>query len=195
MFLSPPAESTAAERLYESDRQALGFVMNASRLWAWRPEVCESFSALRSQLSADSALSPRELGVLVCATAAGLGDSYCALAWGQRLAAAADPATAARVLGNDLDESLTDRERALAAWARQVVEDPNATRREQIEALREVGLSEREIFEATTFVAFRIAFSTVNDALGARPDRELADTVPAEVRAAVTFGRPVDQPA
>jgi hypothetical protein len=38
-------------------------------------------------------------------------------------------------------------------------------------------------------VALRQAFSTVNDALGAQPDSELVDRVPAEVRQAVTFGR------
>jgi hypothetical protein len=36
----------------------------------------------------------------------------------------------------------------------------------------------------------------VNDSLGAQPDRQLADAVPAPVRDAVTFGRPAaDQPS
>ena len=52
-------------------------------------------------------------------------------------------------------------------------------------------MSDREILEATLFVAFRQAFSTVNDALGVNPDRELAGQVPAEVRAAVGYGRAV----
>ena len=41
------------------------------------------------------------------------------------------------------------------------------------------------------FAALRIAFSTVNDALGTAPDRQLGVEVPAEVRDAVTFGRPI----
>jgi hypothetical protein len=41
--------------------------------------------------------------------------------------------------------------------------------------------------------AFRVAFSTVNDALGARPDRALADAAPPEVREAVSYGRAVDE--
>ena len=40
------------------------------------------------------------------------------------------------------------------------------------------------------FGALRGAFSTINDALGALPDNELADMAPAEVRDAVTWGRP-----
>ena len=53
----------------------------------------------------------------------------------------------------------------------------------------------REIFEATAFIAFRVAFSTVNDALGARPDLALAEAAPAAVRAAVSYGRPIDERA
>ena len=52
------------------------------------------------------------------------------------------------------------------------------------------GVDDREIFEATAFVAFRLAFSTVNDALGAAPDKQLADDAPHAVRDAVSFGRP-----
>lgn len=44
----------------------------------------------------------------------------------------------------------------------------------------------------TVYVALRIALSTVNDALGARPDAEYLTLAPAPVRDAVTFGRPTD---
>ena len=57
-------------------------------------------------------------------------------------------------------------------------------------ALREAGLDDGQIFAVTTFVALRLAFSTVNDALGAQPDAPLAAALPPEVREAVTFGRP-----
>jgi hypothetical protein len=40
-----------------------------------------------------------------------------------------------------------------------------------------------------------LAFSTVNDALGARPDWELAAAAPAAVRDAVGYGRTVSEHA
>lgn len=43
-------------------------------------------------------------------------------------------------------------------------------------------------------MAFRLAFSTVNDALGTRPDHDLAEFAGSPVRPAVTFGRPVGSP-
>jgi hypothetical protein len=39
------------------------------------------------------------------------------------------------------------------------------------------------------YVAFRLAFSTVDNALGAEPDRQLAESAPPGVREAVDFGR------
>jgi uncharacterized peroxidase-related enzyme len=165
-------------------------VMNLSRLWAWRPDVHSAFSALRAQLTGASSLSPRELGVLVCATAASLGDSYCALAWGARLAGSSDASTAAAVLRASQSDAMTAREQALSVWARKVSKNPNATVREDVENLRSAGFSDKEIFEATAFIALRMAFSTVNDALGAHPDWQLAEAAPPEVRSAVTFGRP-----
>lgn len=84
----------------------------------------------------------------------------------------------------------TAREIALRRWAEQIARDPNGVNATQVETLRRAGLSEREIFEATVHVAFRLAFSTVNDALGARPDYQLVAAAPAEIREAVTYGWP-----
>ena len=198
MFLDPPPSSADTARLEQADTAERGHVMNLTRLWSWRPDVFEGFARLRNQLTSASTLSPRELAVIVSATAAELGDAYCALAWGSMLAQRASPAGAAAVIRDHAPREsieLTARDRALARWARQLVANPNATSTEDVDHLRAAGFSEREIFEATAFVAFRIAFSTVNDALGARPDRQVADAAPPEVRAAVTFGRPVAEAA
>jgi alkylhydroperoxidase family enzyme len=127
---------------------------------------------------------------LVTSTAATLSDSYCSFAWGPRLAELTDDETAAQILSGEPAPALSDREAALAAWARQIVRDPNATTSEDVGRLREVGLGDREIFEATAVIAFRLAFSTVNDALGASPDKQLAEEAPELIRAAVSYGRP-----
>jgi uncharacterized peroxidase-related enzyme len=147
-----------------------------------------SFQTLREDLLTGSSLSPREVAVMVAATAATLGDAYCALAWGERLAALSDDETAAAVLEGRRPQ-LSERESALADWSRRVVHDPNATSEADVARLRAAGLDDREIFEATAWIAVRLAFSTVNDALGARPDGQLVEKTPRRVRDAVTYGR------
>ena len=77
--------------------------------------------------------------------------------------------------------------------ARKVARDPNATTPADIQALRDSGLDDGQIFAITAFVALRLAFSAINDSLGAQPDAQLAQSLPPAVREAVTYGRPVAQ--
>lgn len=188
MFLNEPSTAEAAAYL-EKDRAASGYVMNLERAWAWRPDVAEGFALLRKQLIERTSLTPREIALLACTAARVLGDSYCSLAWGTKLAGMRGAAAVAEVLrGVDPPES-TAREVALRRWVEQIVRDPNGANATQVENLRTAGLSDREIFEATVHVAFRLAFSAVNDALGAQPDHQLVTAAPAAIRAAVTYGR------
>jgi SAM-dependent methyltransferase/alkylhydroperoxidase family enzyme len=190
-FLEMPAVSDAAQRMFDEDVDDHGFVMNASRLWAYAPEVHERLFDLLSTVTRLGSLSLRQRGILVAAAASTLGDAYCSLAWGSRLADASSASIAGDVL-RGLDDGLDDSEKALAAWARQVVSDPNGATDADIRELRSVGFSDNQIFSITAYVAGRIAFSTVNDALGAQPDYELATSVPPQVRDAVRYGRPAE---
>jgi len=185
---SPPGEGRDAA--YAADRDSDGYVWNVTRLWGWRADIYRDFAALRTSLMDSSSLTDRDWAVMVTAMASQLGDSYCSLAWGPKLASLSDAETAARLLANEPAPALSERERALAAWTRQLVDDPNATTADDVTRLRAVGLGDKEIFEATTFIAFRLAFSTVNDALGAEPDRQLMDAAPDPIREVVRYGRP-----
>jgi uncharacterized peroxidase-related enzyme len=187
-YLEEPSRSADVQALYDEDLTDSGYVWNVSRLWAHQPQTEAQLFELMSQAFKPSGLSFRQRAILVAAAASALGDSYCSLAWGGKLAGASDPALAAAVL-NGTDAGLTDQERALAGWARKVVRDPNATTTADVRALRDAGLDDGQIFAVTAFVALRLAFSTINDALGAQPDTHLAESLPGEVRAAVAYGR------
>jgi uncharacterized peroxidase-related enzyme len=187
-FLEEPPVSADVQALFDDDLADHGYVWNVSRLWAHQPGTVNRLFELMSQAFKPSGLSFRQRGILVAAAASTLGDSYCSLAWGGKLGKAADPAVAAGVL-NGSDTGLTHQEHAIAAWARKVTKDPNATTPADIQALRDAGLGDEQIFAITAFVALRLAFSTINDALGAQPDAQLAESLPREVRDAVTYGR------
>ena len=189
-FLHEPPASPRVQALYDEDLADGGYIWNLSRLWAHQPETLKRLFELMSQAFTPSGLSFRQRGILVTAAASALGDSYCSLAWGGKLGTASDAAVAAGVL-NGSDTGLSDQEKAMAAWARKVATDPNATTSADVQVLRDAGLDDGQIFAITSFVAFRLAFSTINDSLGAQPDAQLARSVPPEVREAVTYGRPV----
>jgi len=191
MFLNEPPSSGLLRSQYEDDRAADGYVSNHTRLWGWRPEVWGDFFQTRQTLIAGSSLTPSDLALLNAAAAAARSSSYCALAWGTRLAGQVDPATAVRVLEGSL-AALGDREAELTGWARRVAVDPTSTTQADVDRLRAIGLSDREIFDATIVIAMRVAFTAVNDALGALPDAQLAADAPDAVRAAVSYGRAPD---
>jgi uncharacterized peroxidase-related enzyme len=187
-FIAAPETTPRIQALYDADLADYGYVMNLNRAWAHQPDAHDGLFELIGAVAREGGLSMRERGILVTACASTLGDSYCSIAWGGKLSTETDPAFAAAVL-TGTDDGLTEAEKAIAAWARQVAADPNATTAADVDALRAAGLSDAKIFAITTFVALRIAFSTVNDALGATPDDELRAGAPAAVLDAVTWGR------
>lgn len=188
-FLGALPPSEYAERMRKEDLDEDGYVSTVVKLWARMPGAFDDLFALLRSSAEFGDLSLRQRGVLTTAMAATLGDSACAYAWGGKLATwAGDAAVPASVLRGD-DEALTPDERALAAWTRKVVGDPNSTRPEDVDELRAAGFSDDRIFAATLFIVLRLAFSTFNDALGLQLDQAVVDDLPATVRDAVTWGR------
>ena len=189
-FLAAPAPTPGAQRLFDEDVQGAGYVTNVSRLWAYLPTTLQGLSDLMDQAARAGSLSFRQRGVLVTAAASALGDSYCSLAWGKRLAEVAGPEVAAAVIRGE-DEGLDQPSGRSPSGPDRVATDPNAIAADEVQALRDGGFDDAQIFAITIFVALRLAFSTINDALGARPDQQLGTSTPEPVRSAVTFGRPL----
>lgn len=172
------------QALFASDLAELGYVMNATRLWARDAEANEWLFALLAHVSDRGRLSYRDRAVLVTATASTHGDPYCSLAWGTRLASLVGADEAAAVVAGT--SAMQDpRDQALATWARSVTKGAHSTTRDQVDALRAAGYDEDQVFAATVFIALRLALSTVNAALGAIPDDELRSAAPEALRDAV----------
>jgi hypothetical protein len=191
-FLASTPISDAARAVFDEDIAEIGFVMNASQLWAYQPDAGIGLFRLMSQVTRGRPFTVRERGILVTAAASTLGDSYCSLAWGTKLAHEASPEVAAGVLRGD-DVGLNEQERAMAEWARLVAGTPTRTTAGDVQKLRDAGLSDADIFATTVYVALRVALSTVNDALGVYPDAEFLTVAPPEVLESVTYGRPVSR--
>lgn len=187
-FLADAQPSEYVEQMYAADRQSQGYVAHLTQLWAHNPEALATLSHALSLAVGIAGLDVRSRALLTAACASSIDDSYCSLAWGSKLAARVSDDAAAGVLRGD-DSGLDASDRVLAEWARRVTRQPNSITPADVDRLRELGYTDEQIFALTLFVALRLAYSTVNDALGAAPDRELAERAPAAVRDAVSFGR------
>lgn len=189
MFLQDPELTDSVQALYDEDLAVEDYVANLTRAWAWMPEAQDGLFDLMAATVAQSGVSFRERAVLVTAAASNLGDSYCSIAWGNRLASASNAETAAAVVAGTSSAAMTDREVAIADWARRLATDANATEQSHVDRLREVGFDDAQIFAMTVYVSLRIAFAVVNDGLGVPPDSQLIEKLPAQLSQAITFGR------
>jgi alkylhydroperoxidase family enzyme len=189
-FLDDPGVDEHVERMYASDLSGQGYVAHLTRVWANSPEALAALSYVLKRASDTAGLDGRQRSLLVTACAATIGDSYCSLAWGRKLTDAAGVEVVRAVLSGD-DGPLDVRQRALASWARKVAGAAAGTTGSDVEELRAAGFDDAQVVAVTVFVAQRMAFSTVNAALGAAPDVELGETVDPAVRDAVTWGRPI----
>ncbi|HEX6353335.1 hypothetical protein [Actinophytocola sp.] len=182
------ATGEPTDSMRDHDVEQVGHVMNLSRTWAHLPTLHTGLFDVMARAAKAASLTFRQRGVLVVACASTLGDSYCSLVWGTKLAKVAGGEVAGGVLRGD-DGPLDQTEQALARWARTMTRDPNATSPGDVHELRDVGYDDAQILAITVFVALRAAFATVNDALGVRPDPQAREAAPEAVRDAVTYGR------
>jgi alkylhydroperoxidase family enzyme len=158
---------------------------NLERAFALRPEVYAAWRQLVEAVKATSDERRYELATL--AAARRLGSSYCSLAHGKVLAEQFYDFESVPGLPDGLD----DADRAIMAFAEQVVDDAGAITQADVDELRRHGLSDGEIFDVVLAATIRCFFSKTLDALGVQPDAEYAELDPA-FRDALTVGRPIE---
>lgn len=184
VVLGEPPATPASAQMVDEDLADLGFLSNATRLWMHAPEDFDLLLNTIRTVARGAHLSVAERGVATIIATSLIGDSYCPLAWGHKLAHATTPEVAASVLDGS-DDQLDERGKAIAAWSRAVAgrSTPAAA---DVERLRAAGFSNADILRLTLFIGLRIAFSTVNLALGARPEEAYVAYVAPAVRDAWT---------
>jgi alkylhydroperoxidase family enzyme len=183
IFLGDAPGSVAAAALAEEDLTDFGFVTNATKLWMHDPDLVEKLFDLIGSTARSAELSFVERGIATITGAGAAGDPYCPLAWGTKVAEVADAGLAASLVSGS-DDLLDARGRAIAAWARLVATDPRSATSADLAPLFAAGYDRAQILRLTLFVALRLAFSSVNGALGAVPEQDYVDLAPAEVREA-----------
>ena len=158
---------------------------NMERAFALRPEVFAAWRQLVTAVKATSDERRYELATL--AAARRLRSSYCSLAHGKVLAEKFYDFESVPALPDGLD----DADRAIMAFAVQVVADATAITQADVDELRRHGLSDEEILDVVLAATIRCFFSKTLDALGVQPDAEFGELDPA-FREPLTVGRPIE---
>ena len=150
---------------------------NMRSVFAHRPAVYGAWRQLLGAITAE--MDERRYELVTLAAARSLHSSYCSLAHGQVLLERHVSEAELLTLALDPDSApLTAVESAAMRFARRVVEDATSISAEDVAELRELGLSDPEIFDIAAAAAARCFFSKTLDALGVQPDAEYASLSP-----------------
>ena len=190
-FIETVAEARApapVAQLYDSDRDAQGRVPNYTRAFSLHPELYEAWRGLNLAVKQNMDLRRYELATF--AAARRLRSSYCALAHGSVLASQFMPEEQLLdVVADHRHAGLDEVDVAVMDLAEKVAGDATLVTQEDVERLRSLGLSDRDIFDVVAAVSVRCFFSTMLDALGVEPDARFGELDP-PLRRALTVGRP-----
>lgn len=177
------AEGDLAE-LYAADRARLGHVANYTRAFSTRPAVYRAWQALGAAVRDGVDATLYELATVGAARA--LGSSYCSLAHGEQLAELIGESAVV-----DLAEGVdVDRRQAVVDFAGKVARGAATITTDDLDALRDKGITDDEILSVILTVAARCFFSTVLDATGTRAEASYGD-LPESLRAVLVVGRPI----
>jgi uncharacterized peroxidase-related enzyme len=175
--------------IFERDRATLGYVPNFVRLFAHRPAVYEAWAQLRDAIS--GSMDMRRYELVTVAAARNLRSSYCTLVHGKVLASRfLEPAQVRDLVLDHRNAGLDEVDVAVMDFAEKVADDATAVTEADVQRLRDLGLSDAEIFDVAAAAAARCFFSKTLDALGAQADPALAELDP-ELRDVLTVGRPI----
>jgi uncharacterized peroxidase-related enzyme len=175
--------------IFERDRAALGYVPNYTRLFAHRPAVYEAWLQLRDAIS--GSMDTRRYELATVAAARDLRSSYCTLAHGKVLADRfLEPAQVRDVVLDHRNAGLDEVDVAVMDLAEKVAGDATEVTEADVQRLRDLGLSDAEIFDVVAAAAARCFFSKALDALCAQADPAFAELDP-ELRDVLTVGRPI----
>jgi uncharacterized peroxidase-related enzyme len=172
MFIETKSEAEAEGRLreiYEGDRQSMGYVPNHAKVFSLRPEVLETWRAFQGSIRKNLRLRRYELVTL--AAAMELKCRYCVLSHGAILMKNGMSLDQLRLILTDYkDAGLEPNEVVMMEFARKIIRDAHGMTREDVDALRAVGLSDVEILDITLTATMRSFASKTFDALGAGPE-------------------------
>jgi uncharacterized peroxidase-related enzyme len=186
-------EQIGDSELFERDRAALGYVPNYTRLFAHRPAVYEAWLQLKGAIA--GSMDTRRYELATVAAASRIRSSYCTLAHGKVLADRfLEPEQVRDLVLDHRSAGLDEVDVAVMDLAEQVADDPTEVTEADVQRLRDLGLSDAEIFDVVAAAAARCFFSKTLDALCAQADPAFAKLDP-ELRDVLTVGRPIADPA
>ena len=164
----------ATQRYFDICREKLGMVPNVLTAHAFDIDKLNSFTALYNDLMlADSGLDKLEREMIAVVVSAHNRCYYCQVAHGATVRQlSGDPKLGEMLVMNYRVAPLSPRQRAMLDFALKVTRASAEVEEPDRQALRDVGFSDRDIWDIANVTAFFNMSNRVASALGMRPNDE-----------------------
>ena len=155
-------------------QEKAGFVPNVFLALAHRPNECRAFFDYHDALMLrDGGLSKAEREMIVVSTSGANDCQYCVVAHGAILRIyAKDPLVADQVAINFRKADITDRQRAMLAFADKVALNSAALEEADYEAVRRHGFDDEDIWDIGAIAAFFALSNRMANLTAMRPNDE-----------------------
>jgi uncharacterized peroxidase-related enzyme len=142
-------------KLFARARERLGFVPNVFRVYSYRPERLSAWFAHYRQLHEPTEnLSAADREMIAVVVSAANGCLYCLVAHGAALREElGDPVLGERISYDWRRAGLDARRTAICAYAEKLTRDPRAVDRDDLQRLRDAGLTEAEAWDVIEIAA------------------------------------------
>ena len=156
-----------------------------------RADVYDTWQQLLDTIK--TGMDPRRYELATLAAARRMRSSYCMLAHGSVLLDRFMPAEALQAVAVDHRAAgLDEVDVAVMDLAEKVADDATSVTQADVDRLRALGLSDRDVLDVVLTAAARCFFTKVVDGVGAQPDARYAALDPG-LRDVLVLGRPIAQ--
>lgn len=179
----------AVADIYEKQKAQLGFVMATAKAFTARPDLLPIYTEFSDRIRAGFSLGLREWRLITLIAAKHVPSTYCSYVYGKQLIADLGSKEAVMAVQSDFrNAGLSGRDVEMLAYAEKIARDASQVSQADIDRLRSVGFTDREICDIALCSSFRCFVSRFFDAIGAGPEAAYIDEDP-EFRAAMTVGK------
>jgi uncharacterized peroxidase-related enzyme len=170
--MDPLPEGT--QKYFDICAEKLGLIPNVLAAYAFAPEKMDAFAGLYNDLMlGDSALTKLEREMIAVAVSSVNRCFYCLVAHGQAVRQlSGDPALGEALVMNYRVANLDARQRAMLDFAVQMTEASYRIEEADRQALRDVGFSDRDIWDIAAVASFFNMTNRMASAVDMRPNAD-----------------------
>jgi alkylhydroperoxidase family enzyme len=177
--------------MYERQASFWGFVPNYAKVFCYRPAIMDLWAALQAGIK--KSMGRRRYEIVTFAAATALRSTLCSLGHGKTLTEFFSMEDVKAIANDAMPTGLSAIEIEIVKFAKLVARDASAVTRKDVERLKELGLTDAEVFDISAAAGARAFWTKLIESLGVAAEPSLLE-MDAEFTKAMTVGRPLNFP-